>query len=59
MLDNARKRHVQNFNEKVNEMMNIYQLKQCVIELKHVSNEQTYNKLMTCLQRCLIKLDLQ
>lgn len=45
MLDNARKRHVQDFNEKVNEMMNIYQLKQRVIELKHVSNEQTYNEI--------------
>ena len=45
LLDNARKQHVHTFNEKVDEMMITYQLKQKVNDLKYVSNEQTCNEI--------------
>ena len=55
MLDNARKSHVRDFNDKVNELINTCQLKQCVVELKHMSNEQTHNKINDMSTKVLTK----
>ena len=45
MLDNAKKHYMQVFNEKVNELMNACKLKQRLLEMCHMSNEETHNKI--------------
>ena len=43
ILNNTRKNHVKVFNEKVNELMEVFNLKQQVLELQHVSSRERFN----------------
>jgi len=43
ILNNTRKSHILKFNEKVNEVMASFKLKQWVIELQHVSSREVFN----------------
>ena len=45
ILDNARKSHVEIFNDKVNKLMRTHKLKEQLAEIKNMSNEQTYNEI--------------
>jgi len=43
ILNNTRKNHVKVFNEKVNELIEVFNLKQQVLELQYVSSRERFN----------------
>ena len=42
-LNNTKKSHVQMFNEKVNELMEVFNLKQQVLDLRYVHSRKQFN----------------
>ena len=45
LLNNKRKSHVDKFNEKVNKMMNTYNLKKHISKLSNTTNEHIHNEI--------------
>ena len=55
MLNNERKIHVEKFNEKLDEVTNSYNLKQRVVDLMNVKNEQSFNEIDDLFTKTLMK----